>query len=354
MTQPYFSILIPVYNSAEYLPACLDSIFQQKNAPEFEVIAVDDGSEDQVSSILAGYANMHDNLRIIRHSSNLGTYQSRFDAIASAIGSYLIFVDSDDIIMPDFLASAYVTTCKGKYDIVQFHFTASAAAIRKNKKAAALYFPDGYVQKKSELMNAFFKGKIRSALWGKVFAAHLFQNIPVYSLPNCYGEDWFLTLQLLLRAQCYLYKKEPVYYYNYGAGINGQPKYTLKQFEQFCRRRLTFVLAKRILSRKKYSAEILDLLQQEEYWFLNYFLLPMLRNQVGKEFQLQGFQILLRYWKRLVWNHTEKSVIIDKWTPLITFILLSKNFFKIFFHRWLLRLTGKSLFSDETERKGKK
>ncbi len=87
------SIIVPVYNAAEFLPRCLESILAQKG--NFEVIAVNDGSTDQSLSILEAYAQKNPNLKIITQK-NQGVSAARNAGIKAAKNKYVTFVDSDD------------------------------------------------------------------------------------------------------------------------------------------------------------------------------------------------------------------------------------------------------------------
>lgn len=89
------SIVIPVYNVASVLPACLDALKAQTRPPE-EIIAVDDGSTDDSPAILERYAASMPNLAIVRQE-NRGRSVARNVGLAKSSGRYVGFVDSDDI-----------------------------------------------------------------------------------------------------------------------------------------------------------------------------------------------------------------------------------------------------------------
>lgn len=95
------SIIIPVYNVAQYLPACLDSVLGQY-FPDFEVICVNDGSTDDSLVILEEYAAKHPQLKII-NQGNAGTASARNHGVVEAKGDYVWFVDSDDWVEKDAL-----------------------------------------------------------------------------------------------------------------------------------------------------------------------------------------------------------------------------------------------------------
>lgn len=91
---PAISVIIPVYNTEKYLPQCLDSVLMQSFA-DFEIIAVDDGSTDASGRICDEYALRDSRIRVF-HRKNQGVSCARNQALAEAVGKYVIFLDSDD------------------------------------------------------------------------------------------------------------------------------------------------------------------------------------------------------------------------------------------------------------------
>ncbi|MBI4754798.1 MAG: glycosyltransferase [Betaproteobacteria bacterium] len=91
---PRLSVIVPVYNVAPYLPACLDSLAAQTR-PIDEIILVDDGSSDACPDILRDYAARHANMRVIRQD-NAGLSAARNTGLDHATGEWVGFVDSDD------------------------------------------------------------------------------------------------------------------------------------------------------------------------------------------------------------------------------------------------------------------
>lgn len=95
-----FSIIIPVYNSQDYLAKCLNTIVSQYLA-SIEVIIVNDGSTDNSSDIADSYAIQYSFIKVI-HQSNQGVSAARNRAIRESIGSYLVFLDADDLLYKGF------------------------------------------------------------------------------------------------------------------------------------------------------------------------------------------------------------------------------------------------------------
>ena len=90
------SVIVPVYNSANYLHRCIDSILKQSYR-DIEVILIDDGSTDRSGEICDGYARDDSRVRAL-HTQNRGVSSARNTGLNSSKGSFIFFVDSDDFI----------------------------------------------------------------------------------------------------------------------------------------------------------------------------------------------------------------------------------------------------------------
>ena len=100
---PEFSIIVPVYCTEAYLRTCLDSILSQDTKTSYEVILVDDGSTDGSGAICDAYASMDSRFRVI-HKNNGGVSTARNVGLDAATGEYVLFLDSDDLWGPRYLA----------------------------------------------------------------------------------------------------------------------------------------------------------------------------------------------------------------------------------------------------------
>ena len=99
MVKPLITVIIPVYNAAEYLQRSLDSVTLQTYR-NLEIITVDDGSKDESLSILESYAAQDPRFRII-HKENGGSSSARNAGLKAATGDYVGFIDADDYIESD-------------------------------------------------------------------------------------------------------------------------------------------------------------------------------------------------------------------------------------------------------------
>lgn len=100
------SVIVPVYNVEQYLPACLESICNQ-TLKEIEIIVVNDGSIDNSLSIIRLFQQKYSNIKLI-NKKNGGLSSARNAGIEKAVGEYLFFVDSDDFIDLNTLEEMYV------------------------------------------------------------------------------------------------------------------------------------------------------------------------------------------------------------------------------------------------------
>lgn len=96
--QPFFSIIIPVYNVAPYLRACLEGVLAQSFG-DWECLCVDDGATDGSGAILDEYAKRDARFRVF-HQRNGGVSAARNRALGLVRGEFVCFVDGDDVPYP--------------------------------------------------------------------------------------------------------------------------------------------------------------------------------------------------------------------------------------------------------------
>lgn len=113
---PKVSVIIPVYNSADYLRECLDSVTKQ-TLQEIEIICIDDGSSDNSLEILKEYASK-DNRFTVLTQKNLYAGTARNAGLSVAKGEYLSFLDSDDFFDQEMLKKMYQKISDAQSDIV--------------------------------------------------------------------------------------------------------------------------------------------------------------------------------------------------------------------------------------------
>jgi glycosyltransferase involved in cell wall biosynthesis len=103
-SKPYFSIVIPMYNRERFIRRAVTSCLTQ-DFQDFEIIVVDDGSIDRSIEVVRSVTDSR--LQVICHTQNLGECPARNTGVAHSQGRWVVFLDSDDELLPDALQSIY-------------------------------------------------------------------------------------------------------------------------------------------------------------------------------------------------------------------------------------------------------
>ena len=116
MTTPKVSVIVPVYNTEQYLKRCIDSILAQ-TLQEIEIVIVDDGSKEPCARFCDEIAKGDPRIKVI-HKENGGAGFARNSGMEVSSGEYLGFVDSDDYIEPEMYETLYAAAVKHDADLV--------------------------------------------------------------------------------------------------------------------------------------------------------------------------------------------------------------------------------------------
>ena len=117
---PVLSIIVPVFRAEPYLERCVQSMLQQNlAAEEYEIILVDDGSDDRCPALCDQYAAQYAQVQVI-HQANQGQAAARNTGIQAAKGQYICFVDSDDFVEPNTYKALLQQAIDNHLDILQF------------------------------------------------------------------------------------------------------------------------------------------------------------------------------------------------------------------------------------------
>ena len=226
---PRFSIIIPVYNCAAYLPQCLDSLLGQ-TFTDLEIIAVDDGSKDNSREIGRAYAARHsDKLRFLEHPVNKGPGGARNTGINAATGEYLMFADSDDYLREDALALLDALIRRENADIVEFDH----AVVDEN---------GGFISRTHHEKDIPPLARTVT-IWNKAFRRELFASVR-FPEGRSFGEDYCTIPKLLMSAGRICVLNEPLYSYRqlstslvHGANIekNRDMIYCSDELIRYCR-----------------------------------------------------------------------------------------------------------------------
>ncbi len=213
---PTVSIIVPVYKAELLLRTCVDSALSQSNG-DLEVILIDDGSPDRSGEICDEYAAKDPRVRVI-HQKNGGVSVARNAGIGIAQGKYLLFLDSDDFIDPDF--------CKKMVGALKAYDADIAGCSNwdhfpDGSKVQIDYFlPEGAYEK-SEIMDKVVRPMLKDrtsekALNGFVWRYLFSRSVIVengISFLGAYLEDEMFLLEYLCCSNKLVSVREHLYHY---------------------------------------------------------------------------------------------------------------------------------------------
>lgn len=216
------SVIIPIYNTEEGLRRCLDSVLASSYR-DFEVILVDDGSTDKSSEICREYAGKDPRIRLIRQE-NQGVSAARNRALEESRGKWILFVDSDDEISPDF-PELVVRKEYEDQDLLIFDFFDSGqdAGIRGREAAPVFYTETDRIRLIGNTLRGWQligggRANLRSPC-ARAYRRSLLERYSVRFLPGVVmGEDILFNTEYLLRTLSCVYIPHPVYRYRVRSG----------------------------------------------------------------------------------------------------------------------------------------
>lgn len=176
---PLLSIIVPVYNVAEYLDECLQSILSQ-TLTDWELFLVDDGSTDNSGEICDTYSDKDPRIHVM-HVENGGQARARNIALGMASGKYITFVDSDDYLSNNeiYFIATQILQDDHRCDIVQFaylRFEKGMLVSLPNVSEHTLHTPREYIEN-LELSSLKKNRTICGGPWAKVYRRELFDKI---------------------------------------------------------------------------------------------------------------------------------------------------------------------------------
>ncbi|MGI6078424.1 MAG: glycosyltransferase [Fastidiosipilaceae bacterium] len=208
------SILVPVYNTEEYLRQCLDSLINQ-TLKDIEIICVNDGSTDNSPKILNEYAQKDGRVKIV-NKSNGGLPSARNAGIDVARGEYVGFVDSDDYVEPNMFKKLYTTAKQHNSEVV----VCGAKAIPENPEPSQwikdTLSPHRVVYKKLSHRALFEERGARPFLWRNLIKLDLL-NRHYFRLKEdiILGEDQAFQFRVFPKAKGISFIPDKLYVYRW-------------------------------------------------------------------------------------------------------------------------------------------
>ena len=208
---PTVSIIVPVYNAQKTLRRCIDSVLNQIFS-DFELLLVDDGSQDESGEICDSYAFRDERVKVF-HNENSGVSAARNFALDQARGEYLQFLDSDDWITSD--ATQQLIRVAGKHDcdmvISDFYRVINErVSVKGDIEESTVMNREEFAAHMLENPADFYYG----VLWNKLYRRSIVEANALRMNPNIsWCEDFLFNLEYIRYANRFYALNVPIYYY---------------------------------------------------------------------------------------------------------------------------------------------
>ena len=208
MQGPFISVIVPVYKVESYLPQCVESLLGQIY-PHFELLLIDDGSPDRSGGICDEYAEKDSRIRVF-HKVNGGVSSARNLGLDKALGEWVVFVDSDDYVDPDYL---------GDFIEVSSNVDLVIQGIRYRKKKGNILestFDDVVIDKEVSSQDAIRKNKLFHCGYPvcKLFKMEIIRTYALHFDEQLHlHEDHLFVFDYLIRCQAIRLLSVAHYYY---------------------------------------------------------------------------------------------------------------------------------------------
>lgn len=233
------SVIIPVYNVAEYLPQCLETVCGQ-TYKNLEIILVDDGSTDSSGRICDEWGQKDPRIRVI-HKENGGVSSARNEGLRVASGEFIGFVDSDDWVEPDMYEKLAVSIRENQADVamcgyVDYPYGTMDLPVYKGITA---YPPCDY---EGTVIHIYERNGYFTSIWNKLFQKSLIFNngSPCFFCTSiAVGEDELWLSYILSKLGKASFLPEALYHYRVRLG-------SVTKFEKVTEKQLSVLKAKKM------------------------------------------------------------------------------------------------------------
>lgn len=207
-----FSVIVPAYNSYNYIDKCLKSILDQ-NCKDLEIIVIDDGSTDNIREQVKKFRKAYKNVIRFYRTKHRGVSNARNLGLKKSRGKYIIFVDSDDYIIYDIFN--YVNNFKDDIDCFIMQFETYDLAINNfiDIDETKLLSENINQRKHEDVLNEFYRTRTITPVWRFIVKSKIAKNIKFTKNIIFEDEEWSSKVLVkaqsfhLIDKQCYIYVK---------------------------------------------------------------------------------------------------------------------------------------------------
>ena len=222
INNPKISFISPIFNKDKYLKSLIISL-QKQLIEDYEIIFIDDCSKDNSFKIINDFSRIDQRIKLIKNKINKGTLYSRIQGALQSKGEYIIFIDSDDMILKDGLYNSYNYLKRSDLSMVQFNTIFNRNNILNLSKR---YYKYEKIIKQPILSYIFYYNEKNrkadennTALWDKLIKREIVIKACYFIGEEYYNEnikienDVILLYSIFRTAHSYQYINEIGYYY---------------------------------------------------------------------------------------------------------------------------------------------
>ncbi len=311
------SVLIPCHNAVPTLVRALESVRLALLPTDGEIVAVDDGSDDGTGVVLKAYAEAYKCLRYtILQGPPHGVSAARNAALKLAQGEYIMFVDADDTVEPDFCTKALAAMVRDKADYCLFGYwrvaRESAAARTEVKLKESYHYTSGQEIREKYLprligyslrdvggwlmgRDMYAKKRESGEVWRGCYRRALIEEQGLqFDEKLCLNEDALFTVQYLLAAQSMTSVEEPLYDYTVDSERSAVGRVKAAP-ELYCANKLELLRERKRLD-KQMAGKLKPLYRGSNWLSLGEIALRVLKGNLPRR---EGFRLLKTYLKEM-------------------------------------------------------
>lgn len=224
------SIIVPVYNAEKYISDTLDSILMQ-TYNSIEVILINDGSVDKSLTILQKYAEIDKRVKII-DKKNSGVSNTRNIGIDFATGEYICFVDSDDVLEPDYVSDMLEIAIQKQADLIVCGYALMDK--RGKKRNLEINYKKGNIAENQSAFRVLLEVGLGISIWNKLIKREILNKYNIrFTSEMSFDEDMFFSWELVAASKIIYFCEKNLYNYRLTSG-SAIMRYHESLYKKYC------------------------------------------------------------------------------------------------------------------------
>ena len=228
------SIIVPVYNVEKYVRTCIESIYRQGlDEKKFELIIVNDGTEDHSMEVIADIILQHSNIIVI-NQENQGLSVARNNGMAIAKGDYILMIDSDDLLIDNSVKILLEKALETKAEVV------TADYLQMNNEEIEAFLSGSIHNKTEDLVikehtgEDFLKEDYCRNIWRNLYRNEFLQAKNISFIPGITAQDVPFANECYLKAKKCIKAQWPLLIYRWGNPTQTTMNFTFKKAQDLC------------------------------------------------------------------------------------------------------------------------